>query len=251
MCIVILLFYLFSCEMYSSHFISSPTSRFNLILFTLKLKVHKHSGYEIVREEKFFRDIKPGHEGEFKSDRLWKATYHIIENKMKGYIRLEKIVQLANKKPSASVADNNGVKAYTREKDMILRILGVRALISSKCPFSLFDEPNMKEYLYHLNPQHRSPHRIERIRITEVEMDLMVEEFTKILEERREVLNNSFLCGTTDMWTDPHRKEQYGALVFDIIANLYRFNDGREFFMSKETAKRLKEEGRLSSVSIV
>ena len=123
--------------MYSSHFISSPTSRFKLILFTLKLKVHKHSGYEIVREEKFFRDIKPGHEGEFKSDRLWKATYHIIENKMKGYIRLEKIVQLANKKPSASVADNNGVKAYTREKDMILRILGVRALISSKCPFSL------------------------------------------------------------------------------------------------------------------
>lgn len=101
----------------------------------MKLKVHPHSGYEFARDEKFFREEKPDHEGEFKSDRLWKATYHIIDHKLKGYIRLKKIVELADKKPSASVADNNGVKAYTREKDMLLRIFGVRALISSKCPF--------------------------------------------------------------------------------------------------------------------
>ena len=216
-----------------------------------QLIVHIHSGYESVRDEKFIRADKPGHEGEFKSDRLWKAAYHIIQNKMNGHERLDKIVQLSNKKASASVADINGVKSYCRDDDMELRIVGVLALISSMAPLSLFDDSMMKEYLYSLNPQHRPPHRLERIRITEVVMDLMAQEFSDILEERREELSESFLCGTTDMWTDSHRKEQFGALVINIIANKYRLNNGKELFMSKKTAKSLQNDGRLSSVSIV
>lgn len=59
------------------------------------------------------------------------------------------------------------------------------------------------------------------------------------------------MCGQTDMWKDSHRKENFGALVLTIVAHLHTLKDGREYFMSKETAERLKMEGKLVSVRTV
>ena len=48
------------------------------------------------------------------------------------------------------------------------------------------------------------------------------------------MLNHSFLSVNTDFWTDTHRKECFGAIVADIIAEKYLLDDGRELFMSKK-----------------
>ncbi len=41
-------------------------------------------------------------------------------------------------------------------------------------------------------------------------------------------------------WTDSHRKEQFGALVIDLVAAQYLVKGLRKYmFMSKETAKKL------------
>ena len=54
------------------------------------------------------------------------------------------------------------------------------------------------------------------------------------MEESQGVLSHSFLSVNTDIWTDTHRKECFGAIVADIIAEKYMLDDGRELFMSKK-----------------
>jgi hypothetical protein len=44
----------------------------------------------------------------------------------------------------------------------------------------------------------------------------------------------------TDFWMDPHCREQFGALVIDLIACSYFVDSlGKYMFMSKQTAERL------------
>lgn len=201
---------------------------------------HRHSDYVWTWHCKF------GKPGEFETDKLWKVTRAVIKSMAPGFIRLKHILKLSGK--GIGLGSDDGLK-YRREDDMMNRVLAVMAAICSKFPLSVYDNEVMRWYLNELNPKHRPPHRLERNRITEVMIDLVMREMKQIVEERRGVLSHSFLSVNTDFWTDTHRKECFGAIVADIIAEKYLLDDGRELFMSKKTAKRLGDQvlGNVSS----
>ena len=204
--------------------------------------VHKSSRYKCVRDGKIGKD-------EFKCDSLWKAADVIVKKRLLGHVRIKRIMELNNTK-SATIAEANGEEAYDKEADTVLGIRGVMALASCKSPLSIMDDCLFKDWIRSLNRSHRLPYRIMRIRMLQVIQDLIVLEFARIVKERREELLEAFVCCQTDMWKDPHRKENFGALVFTTVAHLYSLKDGREYFMSAETAERLKKEDKLAGVSI-
>jgi len=70
-------------------------------------------------------------------------------------------------------------------------------------------------------------------------MDGVMLEFTKILDKCRKELVEGYISATTDFWTDSHRREQFGALVADVTAEKYEFEDGRNLFMSRQTKNGL------------
>ncbi len=70
--------------------------------------------------------------------------------------------------------------------------------------------------------------------------DLGVRELSRITEERRCELYNSFMSGSIDFWTDPHRRESYGIMMLDLIAECYHFSSGQKLFMSRKTKSELK-----------
>ena len=185
---------------------------------------HRHSDYVWTWHCKF------GKPGEFETDKLWKVTRAVIKSMAPGFIHLKHILKLSGK--GIGLGSDDGLK-YRREDDMMNRVLAVMAAICSKFPLSVYDNEVMRWYLNELNPKHRPPHRLERNRITEVMIDLVMREMKQIVEEQRGVLSHSFLSVNTDFWTDTHRKECFGAIVADIIAEKYLLDDGRELFMSK------------------
>jgi len=205
------------------------------------MTVHTSSQYKVVR------DGKIGKKDEFKYDSLWKAAEKIVQRKLAGYIRLKRIMELNNTK-SAIIAEANGKEPYNKEIDTVLGIKGIMALVSSKSPLSFFEDELVKDWIHSLNPQHRIPYRLMRIRMLQVIQDMDVLEFARIVKDRRKDLIDSFICAQTDMWKDPHRKENFAALVFTITAHIYTLKDGREYFMSKETAEKLRKDGKLMSV---
>jgi hypothetical protein len=60
-------------------------------------------------------------------------------------------------------------------------------------------------------------------------MDGAMQELSRIITERRDVLEEGFVSASTDFWTDSHHRQQFGALVF--------IEDTEQWlFMSHETA---------------
>jgi hypothetical protein len=53
------------------------------------------------------------------------------------------------------------------------------------------------------------------------------------------LLGPGFMCGSIDFWTDGHRKESYGALVMDMLAEQYDMENGQSLFMRQETKEKL------------
>ena len=49
------------------------------------------------------------------------------------------------------------------------------------------------------------------------------------------VLHSNHVSGSIDFWTDPHRRECFGAFVVNLVAELYRMENGSELFMSRKT----------------
>ncbi len=65
-------------------------------------------------------------------------------------------------------------------------------------------------------------------------------ECSRILEERREAIGDALMSAAIDFWTCSHRKECFGALVVDLIANKYFIEEmGMSFFMGKKTMQHL------------
>jgi hypothetical protein len=111
------------------------------------------------------------------------------------------------------------------------------AAVGSNMPLSIFDNAMFKTYIRRLDSKHRTPYRLERTRIIEVMMDGAMQELSRMISERRSVLGHGFVSASTDFWTDSHRKEQFGALVINMIAEKYFVEDmDRWLFMSHETA---------------
>lgn len=66
-----------------------------------------------------------------------------------------------------------------------------------------------------------------------------------MVEERRSNLGTSFISVSIDVWTNPHRKEQFSPLVINFLAEKYLFFVGdkkKKLLMSRETKKQLIED---------
>ncbi len=162
----------------------------------------------------------------------------IISAHGNGYEQLSHLLA-ADGKALASTPDCNGTK-YTREEDMTNRVMAVMAIVGSNMLLSIFDNAMLQNYLRSFNSKHRTPHQVERNQIIEAMMDCAMKELSNILSNRCAELRGGFVSASTDFWTDSHRKEQFGALVIDLVAEQYLVKGlGKYISMSKETAKLL------------
>ena len=50
------------------------------------------------------------------------------------------------------------------------------------------------------------------------------------------------MSGNIDFWTDPHRRESFGAFVLDLLASKYVMDDGMTLFMSQETRDKVDDD---------
>jgi hypothetical protein len=141
-----------------------------------------------------------------------------------------------------------GNKKYSRNEDIVRRVLAVIALVSSNIPLSVFQNDHMKIYLNSLDPKHQLPHHLEINRILEVMADYAMKELAAIIAEQREVLREGFISLSTDFVSDPVRKEAFGVIMLDLVAKKYRLNDGRTLFMSNAT--KIRNQKILASVSL-
>jgi hypothetical protein len=66
---------------------------------------------------------------------------------------------------------------------MVNQVAPVKAAVASKTPLSVFDNPQMKEYLCKLDPKHSPPYHLERTCILEVLIDAAMKELVQKLTE--------------------------------------------------------------------
>ncbi len=209
--------------------------------FTISyLTEHKHSDYEFKWNCKFKNKETETEKDEFVTDRPWKAARAIIsKGKSVGCARLKYLLSIDGKALSTT-ADADGTK-YTWEEDMLNCVMAVMAGVSSNMPLNVFDTTMFKQYLCCLDSKHRSPYCFERTQIIEVLMDSVMLELSRIITNHHKALNEGFVSASTDIWTDSHRKEQFGALVINMIAEKYIVDEfDMWLFMSRETAERLE-----------
>lgn len=206
---------------------------------------HKHSNHTFTWHHKLTK-------AEFDKSALWKIADSINKRSLPGCVRLRFIVDLQNKKIGKGPTADGELK-YTRNDDMINRVMAVLGAVGSKQPLSIFDNKHMRAYIQRLNPRHQPPYRLERVRIVEVLIDYVALEISRIVKERRSVLGEAFASGSIDFWTDKHRRETYGAFVMDFLAPRYEISVGNgismNLFMSNETKNRLDPTTFISGVS--
>ena len=65
---------------------------------------------------------------------------------------------------------------------MIHRVNAIITSVVSMDTLSVFDNVFMREYLKGLDPKHKPPHRLERIRLVEVLIDGAMMEFGRIIK---------------------------------------------------------------------
>jgi hypothetical protein len=137
----------------------------------------------------------------------------------RGAARIKRIKHLSGKSDAVG-AGGTAISAskYSREEDMVRRVLSVMAVVSTKSPFAVLANKDFRNYIASLDPKHRIPHHLECNRIVEVMIDYAMMEISKIVEERRQKLVKGFLSLSVDFWTDSSRKAAFGAIMIDIIA---------------------------------
>jgi hypothetical protein len=101
--------------------------------------------------------------------KLYKVARSIIVSNKPGSHCISHILRLLGKHTCIINGDSEG--KYPQEVDMVNQVAADKAAIASKTPLSLFDNPQMKEYLCKLDPKHSPPYCLERTRILEVMMN--------------------------------------------------------------------------------
>ena len=175
----------------------------------------------------------------FDRSTLWAQAKKIVKAGLPGSPRLEKIFLLKSGKGGVPKDAK-----LSRDEDMINRVYAVMAAVSSKSPLSIFDNDRMLQYLGRIAPGHSPPHCRERNRILQVIMDGLMLEIKRIVAERRKELLNAFASGSIDFFTEPHRKECFGAFVIDLVAEKYQLANGSTLFMSRQTKARLTSKNK-------
>lgn len=177
----------------------------------------------------------------FDKSKLWKVARRIVELNKPGAVRLLRILKLGKKDSGAN--DNKA----NRDVDMVRRVKGVMACVSSNVPLSVFANVHFKGYLKSLDPSHSPPHHLEVNPVIECLIDAGMAEFVKIVKDCRQVLGHGFASLSTDFVTDATRREAFGVILVDLVAESYEMENGQSLHMSKETAAGAKD--KLLSVS--
>ena len=76
-------------------------------------------------------------------------------------------------------------------------------------------------------------------------IDYSMLELKQILYERRDELGEAFASINIDFYTDSHRKECFGVIILDILAEMYAIKIGNKMtnlFMSRKTKARLSQD---------
>lgn len=167
------------------------------------------------------------------------------ESVIPGCARITCILKLDRKAPVED--DGSDLVKYSREEDMERRVLAVMFALSCKTPLTVFGDSYFRNYTMSLDPRHKPPHHLEVNQIIEVLLDGLMLEFTKIVDEQRKMLRVGFISLSTDFVTDASRRESFGVVLLDLVAQRYAMNDGRNLFMSSETARKVIDQ--LLSVS--
>ena len=139
----------------------------------------------------------------------------------------------------------------SQEMDMVLRVAAVKACVGSKFALAVSENMFFRNYRKQLNPGHRPPYRLERIRILECMIDYAKQELGWIMEKRRQELVKNIMSGTINFWIDHHRKQQFGCFVVDLTAEKYKMKNGMTLFMSRRTNKRIKDELFISGTPVL
>ena len=195
---------------------------------------HKHSKYTFTWYHK--KD-----KAQFDTSMLWKVAKQINNERLSGYQRIAYLLNLV----SNDGTHNDDNAKYLSEKDIGLRVKATLATVGSKPPLYIFDNPFMQDYIRDLNPRHSTLHHLKRNQIVQVLLDCSMLEMEQILKKRRINLGESFVSASIDFWTNPHRKEQFGAFVIDFLAekcSVFVGGKVKELFMSRETKKWLAED---------
>ena len=162
-----------------------------------------------------------------------------IKKKLPDYVRLQRIRVLNGMDGGAEEDEASGAVKRPREDDMLRRVIFAFFIFHSKIPLSSAQNPFLKQYIKQLDPLTRLPHHLELNRIAEVAIDGVYLELSRIVKERREVVEKGFVSLATDFWTNSTKKKSFGVLMLDLIAEFYDFVDGQRLFMSRETAKNV------------
>ena len=196
---------------------------------------HKHSNITWTWHHK-------NKKAEFDTSMLWKKGREVVTKKLKGWQRIDFILRSGQKEGADS---NPELAKYDRETDMPFRVKAVLAAVASKQPLSIFDNIFMHGYIHSINSKHKLPYRLERNRIVECMIDYSMLELKQILYERRDELGEAFASINIDFYTDSHRKECFGVIILDILAEMYAIKIGNKMtnlFMSRKTKARLSQD---------
>jgi hypothetical protein len=126
-----------------------------------------------------------------------------------------------------------------RKNDTVLHVKAVKACVGATFALAVSKNVFFLEYLKQLNPGHRPPYRLERIRILECMIDYAKQELGWIMDERQQELCKNFMSGTIDFWTALHRKQQFGCFVVDLTAEKHKMKNGNELLMSMQTKNQI------------
>ncbi len=89
---------------------------------------------------------------------MYKVAKSIIASNKPGSICISYILRLLGKHSGVNNEEFSG--KYPRDVDMVNQELAaVKAAVASKTPLSVFDNPQMREYLRKLDPKHSPPNR--------------------------------------------------------------------------------------------
>jgi hypothetical protein len=123
----------------------------------------------------------------------------------------------------------------TREEDMELHVLAVLAAIGCKSPST--------DYIWqHFHAEVHSCFESKASISTPAWARSDCQGYHGLLyggvgkDVKQEALGGAFVSASTDFWSDPHWKEQFGTLVIDLTAYEFEVEGCDEYyFMSKET----------------
>ena len=170
-------------------------------------------------------------------------TYHISPihpHRYLGELRGDK----TNKKSgvdSTTLSGHQGSEGTenTKETRLQKQFWGVIAACSAKVPFHAFEQSDMKKFHFLLDHTFKFPHRRRALSIQRVVWDTLIDEIRLIIVERQSFLEHSFVGLQTNFWTDPARKDSFGAIIASVIADNYGFKNGDMQFMSQKTLRSL------------